>query len=121
MKSEFFGELWTEAETKFLLENYEEIGPSKCSNKLNRTVRSCQLKAKKLKLKFKKIKSYYEEENIKSIVECSNSYTSCLNKIGISNRPGNYDTLKKYINMYKIDISHFYSDKSGGLRKHSSV
>jgi hypothetical protein len=37
----------------------------------------------------------------------------------LSNRPGNYDTLKKYIKIYQLDISHFYSDYLGGLRRHN--
>jgi len=118
MKNNIFGEVWTKNETDFLIENYEKIGPSECSKKIKRTVRACQLKAKKLKLKYKELKSYYEKENLLEIVSKSNSYTSCLEKIGISNRPGNYETLKKYISLYNIDISHFYKDKMDGLKKY---
>jgi hypothetical protein len=97
---------WSKEEIDFLVENYPKIGPLKCSEKINRTVRGCQLKAKKLNLKFKQIKNYYEKENLEKVIIESNSYTDCLKKIGLSNRPGNYDTLKKYIGIYRLDISH---------------
>jgi len=114
-----FENKWTDDELNFLKENYEKIGPLKCSQQLNRTTRGCQLKARKLNLKYKLVKSYYEKENLENIVKDSKSYTDCLKKIGLSNRPGNYDTLKKYIKIYQLDISHFYSDYLGGLRRHN--
>ena len=111
--------LWTIEEIDFLIKNYEKIGPKKCSEIINRTIRGCQLKSKKLNLKFNKIKEYYERENLEKIIKESFSYTSCLKKIGLSNRPGNYDTLKKYIKLYNIDIDHFYTDKKQGMLNYS--
>lgn len=114
-----FENKWTEEELNFLKQNYEKIGPLKCSQKINRTTRGCQLKARKLKLKYKLIKSYYEKDNLEKTIISSKSYTDCLKKIGLSNRPGNYDTLKKYIKIHKIDTSHFYSDYLGGLKQYN--
>lgn len=114
-----FENKWSEAELEFLKENYEKIGPLKCSQQLNRTTRGCQLKARKLNLKFKLTKAYYEKENLENIVKESKSYTDCLKRIGLSNRPGNYDTLKKYIKIHQLDISHFYSDYTGGLKRYN--
>jgi HNH endonuclease len=114
------GDKWSESEVKFLEENYSIIGPSKCAEVLGRTIRGCQLKAKKLKIGYKPIKSYYEKENLEKIVYQSNSYTSCLTKMNLTSRPANYDTLKKYIKKYEIDITHFYSDKLGGFKDYIS-
>lgn len=112
-----FENLWTNEEEKFLVDNYEKYGPKYCSERINRTIRGCQLKARKLKLKYKITKEYYESEKLKITVSECKSYTSCLKSIGLSNRPGNYDTLKKYIKLYNIDISHFYKDKVQGFRE----
>lgn len=47
-----FENKWTESELEFLKENYEKIGPLKCSQQINRTTRGCQLKARnKVKIK----------------------------------------------------------------------
>ena len=59
------------------------------------------------------IKEYYKKENLQEIVEKSNSYSECLRKIGLTTRAGNNETLKKYIKIYGIDISHFCNNLSG--------
>ena len=61
-------------------ENYEKIGPLKCSQQLNRTTRGCQLKARKLNLKFKLTKAYYEKDTLESIVKGSKSYDNIIEK-----------------------------------------
>lgn len=113
-----FENKWNDNEIKFLVDNYEKIGPKQCSEKINRTIRGCQLKANRLGLKFNNLKSHYEKNNLENYVKNANSYAGCLKIMGLSNRPGNYDTLKKYIKIYEIDISHFYSDPLGGLEKY---
>lgn len=116
-----FGEKWTDDELDFLIKNYEKIGPSECSKKIKRTIRGCQLKAKKLGLKFKVLKHYYEKDFLTKIISESNSYSECFRKIGISNRPGNYDTIKKYVSLYKIDTSHFYKEKTEAMINHMKL
>ena len=54
----------------------------------------------------------YEKENLEKIIKESFSYNSVLKKLGLSPKTGNYDTLKKYIKLYRIDISHFDSWKN---------
>lgn len=103
---------WTTDEIKFLIENYENIGPSKCSLFLKRSIRACQLKSKKLKLKFDYIKDYYKKENLEKTIKESYSYSDCLRKMMLTTRAGNSETLKRYIKLYSLDISHFYTDKS---------
>lgn len=110
---------WKENEDYILKNNYPEIGAVGCSRLLNRTTRACQLRAKKLKIKYEIIKEYYRHENLLKIVSESFSYSDCLRKMNLSTRPGNYTTLKKYINFHKLNIDHFYKDKLGGINKYS--
>jgi len=112
-------EKWLNEEVSFLRENYEIIGPTKCSEKLGRTIRACQLKSKKMKLKFSELKNYYEKEKLLEIVNECYSYSDCLRKIGLTTRAGNNETLKKYIKLYDINISHFYTNKTEGLKKYT--
>jgi hypothetical protein len=109
---------WEEYEDDIIKTNYSKIGPSGCSKLINRTIRACQLRAKKLNIKYDITKEYYEHENLENIVSKSFSYSDCLKAMNLSTRPGNYTTLKKYINLYKINIQHFYKDQTGGLSKY---
>jgi hypothetical protein len=108
---------WSEKEKLELIKFYEKGGPSYCSKLLNRTIRSCQQKAKQLNLKFKNNFIYNENDLIK-IVESSTSLSDCIKKLNLSPKSArNYDTIKKYINLYNIDISHF-GGQQDGLKKH---
>ena len=111
---------WEEYEDDILKKNYSKIGPSGCSKLINRTIRACQLRAKKLKIKYEVTKEYYKYDNLKDIVSNSFSYSDCLIKMNLSTRPGNYTTLKKYINLYEINIEHFYKNQIGGLSNYVS-
>jgi hypothetical protein len=111
---------WEDYEDDILKQNYSRIGPTGCSKLINRTIRACQLRAKKLKIKYSITKEHYEYGNLKNIVSNSNSYSECLKKMNLSTRPGNYTTLKKYINLYKINIEHFYKNKIDGLINYTS-
>ena len=49
-----------------------------------------------------------DEEKLKLIVSQSYNIQECINKFGLYNIKGNnHKTLKKYIKLYNIDISHF--------------
>lgn len=109
---------WLEYEDNILIENYPNIGPSGCSKLLKRTVRACQIRAKKLELKYSIIKYYYEKENLTNIINNSFSIRECLTSMNLSTRPGNYKTIKKYINLYGLNTDHFYNDIKGGLNKY---
>lgn len=53
----------------------------------------------------------YNKLNLESFAKESESLADMLRKLSIPVRGRNYDTLKKYINLYKIDISHFDGEK----------
>ena len=60
------------------------------------------------RLKLKRSFGYENEEKIKSLVSSCKTYTECVIKLGLSPRcSGNFQTIKKYIKKYNIDISHF--------------
>jgi len=111
---------WSNYEDNILIENYSKIGPSGCSQLLKRTIRACQIRAKKLDLRYSITKEYYEKENLLNIINKSHSIRECLINMNLSVRPGNYKTIKKYINLYELNTNHFYNDKIGGLCKYTN-
>ena len=108
------GSKWTEKEIG-LLKKYYTLGPDYCSKMIGRTRRACQERCKVLKLKRTASFKYEDVEKFKEIVNGSKSYKECVIKFGLSPRgSGNYQTIKKYIRKYEIDISHF--ENSGGFK-----
>lgn len=111
---------WSEQEIEFLKKNYGEYGPKKCAEHLSRTRRAVIERAKILKLKMdeEKKKSIYlkhDEEKMRNAIKKSNCYADVMRYVGIQPKAANYGTIKRYIEKYSIDISHFKS--SGELTK----
>ena len=53
------------------------------------------------------MKNKYDKELLEKFSKISLSKSELLRKLGISTASGNFKTLKKYIMLYNIDISHF--------------
>ena len=53
------------------------------------------------------MKLKWTKENLEEIVKTSKTQKECLEKLGIRNAGGNPKTLKKYIELYDLDITHF--------------
>lgn len=101
-------EKWKNEEIDFLKENYPKYGLNYCVEKLNRSRRSVQLKRKKLNIGAKySVKSKWIEDNLRDVIKNSFTYIECLKKLGINNYGSSYNTIKKYIKKYDIDVSHF--------------
>ena len=101
---------WNEREKEQLIEFFPKMGVKYCSELIGRTKRGCQEMAKKLKLK--RVFKFHNEVELRQIIEDSKTYTECVIKVGLSPRcSGNFQTLKKYIKKYNIDISHFDGGK----------
>lgn len=49
----------------------------------------------------------YEEKSFTEIVKTSNNLTEIAENLGLKPFCGNRNTIKKYVNLYNIDISHF--------------
>jgi hypothetical protein len=99
---------WSDYEKELLIKYFPTMGSTYCSDLLSRSKRACQEMSKKLKLKRKVNFRYENIEEFKKIVDESNTYTEVVIKLGLSPRcSGNFQTVKKYIKKYEIDISHF--------------
>ncbi len=99
--------LFSQEEINFLNEFYPKYGTDYCVEKLGRTIYSIRIKVHKLKLNFCGIIFKYHQENLEPIVKVSISYSETLRNMGLKANSGNLSTLKRYINMYKINVDHF--------------
>ena len=59
------------------------------------------------------MKAKYIKENFEPIVKSSKNYTEILQKMELGIKGNSRTILKKYIKLYKIDISHFDYSKKG--------
>jgi hypothetical protein len=66
------------------------------------------------------LKKKYTEPELRKIVENSHTYKECFDKLGIRSAGSNYQHLKKYIEKYEIDISHFDQYYNHGNRDSKS-
>lgn len=53
------------------------------------------------------MKEYYQKDKLEQIVSESYSFAEALRKIGLRDVGSNFKTIKKYIEEYNIDTSHF--------------
>jgi uncharacterized protein YlaI len=98
---------WTKEEDNFLIENYPDNGPQWCGEKLDRTKGSAQKRAKRLGVKSKRVKSKYKEDDLVMVISKAKTLSDVLRSLNLRCAGGNYQTIKKYIKLYKIDTSHF--------------
>jgi 5-methylcytosine-specific restriction endonuclease McrA len=98
---------WTEEEERFLIENYSKFGSEYCSEKLSRTIGGIRTRAKKLKIKWERVKRLYHKEFLEELVKESMSIGMVLDKMNLRKAGGNYRVINKYISKYDIDITHF--------------
>lgn len=99
--------LWTEEEDLFLKNNYPDYGVEWCGEKLNRSSVGIKKRSRFLGIKNKKIKMKYHKENLVDIISTSKNMSEVLVKLDLRCAGGNYQTIKKYIELYNIDITHF--------------
>jgi len=101
-------EKWTNDEDNLLIKYYPIYGIEYFYDKLNRSKRAIQSRRKHLGLKIKyTVKEKYYKKNVEDIVKNSFTYKECMIKLGINNFGSSLNTLKKYIKIYNLDISHF--------------
>jgi len=99
-------ENWKKEEETFLKENYPIYGVKHCCECLNKSKLSIIRKVERLKLK-RQFNYRYEKESLQKIVQESKSYSEVARKLNITTNYGNRQTIKKYIELYKLDVSHF--------------
>lgn len=110
---------WSNDEIVFLKENYPKKGCKYVCEKLNRNRGSVQKKAYEFDLRVDTSALYISKEKLKEIVKESMSYKDVIIKLGKSISGKQYEIIKKYINKYSIDTSHFdpYHKNSLNLEK----
>lgn len=59
----------------------------------------------------------YEKEILEKIALQCNSYSEVVRKLGLKAYYGNRQTVKKYLDLFHIDVSHFGNYRCGGDRK----
>jgi hypothetical protein len=55
------------------------------------------------------MKNKYEKESFSKIIQNSINYTDVCRNLEIGLTKGNRDTIKKYVEVYQLDTSHFYT------------
>jgi hypothetical protein len=98
---------WLDEEVSFLKSHYEKFGLKYCSDKLNRNKKSVQSKSRKLNLKCIK-NHFYMSDEFKDIIKSSNSLSDVCSKMNLVKSYGNRKTIKKYIKLNNLDMSHFH-------------
>ena len=78
---------WSRNEEELLKENYGKLGAEKCSILLGRTKRACQIRAKKLLLKY--VDDRYNKINLLEIVKDSKTKSECLRRLNLSTNVAN--------------------------------
>lgn len=101
---------WTKDDIQFLIENYEKYGPTFISKRLNRDPKSISSKARRMNIKYNSSSFYESSEFDKLVGESKNIVDICRN-IGIKLTGGNRETIKKWIRIKNIDISHFIIER----------
>jgi len=113
-----FENKWTKEEEEVLKLYYCKYGSVYCAEKINRSRPAIVARAKKLKLKFDGCSYRYSEENLEKVVRESKTLKEVILGLGIRAAGGNYKVVKKYIEKYKLDTSHF-KDRIDGIKEYA--
>ena len=97
---------WSDSEIKILKDNYSDNGSKYCSDLLNKPIDTVKRKANRLGLKVKQ-NERYTKDNFTKIVKESINYVDICRNLNLKPTMGNRTTIKKYIKLYNLDISHF--------------
>ena len=107
---------WKDNEINYLQQNYCKYGPSYCGKFLNRSTSSISSKSKRLGLKYD-ISFIYKSEIFDNVVNNSSSYSEVCRKLYLPEYYGNRQTVKKYIEIKNLNISHFHTKKIPNIGK----
>lgn len=101
---------WSDSEVKILVDYYSDNGSKFCSELLNRPLNSVKQKINRLGLKINENKRYIKDTFTEVVKESINYVDVCRN-LNLNPTMGNRQTIKKYIKLYNLDISHFRNGK----------
>ena len=102
---------WTDEEILILKNEYEKYGGTYLSKKLNRNPRSIGSQAKRIGLKFNS-SYFYESVEFDMVIKNSKNFTDVCRNLGLKITGGNRNTIKKWVEIKKIDTSHFFIKRS---------
>lgn len=100
-------EKWSNKDVSFLEENYSTHGIDYCASSLNRSRCAIIKKTKLLGLKYGGVKFKYSKENLEKVVQLSSNISDVLRHLNLRAAGGNHGVIKKYIEKYNLDVSHF--------------
>lgn len=103
---------WSKAEDDVLIKYYVNNGSGFCLNFLNRTESAIKHRAKVLNLHMTTFvrgqkNRKYTKDVLEPFVKKSINYADLLRNLGVQAQAANYTNIKKRINEYGIDVSHF--------------
>ena len=104
-------ERWSDSELSFLRDNYKEIGGVKCAKELGRSAAAVRRKAALLGLTYGRLPMKYSKDILEPVVKMSKTITEVLKSLGLRAAGSNFKRVKRYIDEYNIDTSHFESAK----------
>lgn len=97
---------WKDEQIEFLKTQYPVHGLLFCVDNLPFNRSSVKSKVDKMGLK-KNENWRYNKESFSKVISESTNYTDVTRKLGIIKTYGNRKTIKKYIELYGLDVSHF--------------
>lgn len=109
-------EKYTQQEIELMMELYEELGPKLLTKKINKSADAISQKAKKLGLKFDSSK-FYKSNDFDLIVSKSINLVDICRNLELKPTGGNRNTIKKWIEIKNIDISHFHIKRKTGNKQ----
>ena len=59
----------------------------------------------------------WSKEHLIEAVKKSDNFREVLKNIGLSDKGDNYKTIKKYIRLWDLDVSHFYTRQKKTCKK----
>ena len=108
--------IWSEQEIEFLKLNYPDNGLLFCVENLEKS--KSQIKAKINKLFLKRTPDLkYSKEVFEGIIKKSINLVDVCRNLSISLNYGNRQTIRKYIELYDLNIEHFYIPVSSSRKK----
>ena len=109
-------EKYTQQEIELMMELYEELGPKLLTKRINKSADAISQKAKKLGLKFDSSK-FYKSNDFDLIVSKSINLVDICRNLELKPTGGNRNTIKKWIEIKNIDISHFHIKRKTGNKQ----
>ncbi len=111
---------WTNDEIEILIEKFEYYGPTFLSKELKRDPKSISSKAKRMGLRFNSSK-FYQSDRFDQLVKDSKNLVDICRNGGLKSTGGNRNTIKKWIKLKNLDISHFRIERSFINRKSDDI